>query len=154
MFDYDPATGALVWKEPIRNHQLKGKAAGSPTWNGYRSVQVRDKLVKVHRLIWCWMTGDWPVGDIDHINSIRSDNRWCNLRSANRQQNNANSRVSKNNKSGFKGVCWSPGMKKWLSQIMKDRKHYTLGYYDDPRDAHAAYLEKAKELFGEFASPG
>ena len=44
-----------------------------------------------HRLAWLYMTGEWPRHEIDQINLDRSDNRFCNLRPANRSQNSANS---------------------------------------------------------------
>ena len=31
-------------------------------------------------MIWCKQTGQWPEGDIDHVNRVRDDNRFVNLR--------------------------------------------------------------------------
>lgn len=83
----------------------------------------------------------------DHVNYNTLDNRRENLRLATRSQNRANTQKQRNNKSGYKGVSWSKKARKWVAQI--DSVH--IGYFNTPEEAHVAYCEKAKELFGEFA---
>ncbi len=96
------------------------------------------------------MTGEWPADQIDHINRIRSDNRWSNLRAATPQQNTANSfRVD--NTSGKKGVTWNKQAGKRQAQICVNGKNYHLGRYNDIEDAAVAYSNIAKILHGEFA---
>ena len=47
--------------------------------------------------------------------------------------------------SGYRGVYWHKGSKKWQAQIRVNNKLFSLGYFDDPRDASKAYLAaKAK----------
>ena len=43
---------------------------------------------------------------VDHINRVRHDNRWINLREADQSRNRKNSKLNHNNKSGIKGVFW------------------------------------------------
>jgi len=38
--------------------------------------------------------------------------------------------------------------------IRKDRRAIHIGCYDTASEAHAAYVRKAKELFGDFANGG
>ena len=52
------------------------------------------------------MTGEQlPTNiEIDHINGIRHDNRWENLRSASRRDNRQNLKTYENNTSGYPGI--------------------------------------------------
>ncbi len=90
--------------------------------------------------------------EVDHINGDTLDNRDCNLRLATRKQNGRNRRRNRNNTSGYKGVYWHKANGKWAAQIVVNGKRRHLGYFDDPRDAYAAYCEAAYALHGEFAS--
>lgn len=110
--------------------------------------------MKAHRLAWFFMTGEWPILDIDHINGDRSDNRWSNLRLANDSQNGANKRRYKNNKSGFKGVIWDARHKRFKAQLKKDGKVLNLGRYHTAEEAHEAYCKAAATLHGDFANSG
>lgn len=87
----------------------------------------------------------------DHRNGDHLDNRRGNLRSATHRQNMQNRKRPRNNTSGYKGVTRDKGSGRWVAQIGSKGKHYWLGSYDSPEDAHAAYKAKAVELFGEFA---
>jgi hypothetical protein len=51
---------------------------------------IDGKQQRVHRLIWLYMTGEWPKDQIDHINNVKHDNRWKNLREADNQLNHYN----------------------------------------------------------------
>jgi len=148
IFDCDPEKGILIWKNCSSIRPLNGTIAG---WinksSGYVMVKVKGKHYSSHRVIWLWITGKWPENQIDHINGIRNDNRFYNLREATQSQNSANS--SKRNSIGYKGVC--KRFNKWESQIKIDGKKIHLGYYDTPEEAHATYVAKAKELFGDYA---
>lgn len=69
-----------------------GKEVGFKNGNeGYRYVQVGDKKVPIHRFIWEAFNGEIPKSmEIDHINTIRNDNRLCNLRMVSSSQNKRN----------------------------------------------------------------
>lgn len=89
---------------------------------------------------------------VDHINHNTLDNRKCNLRLCNNQENLRNKRINQNkNKSGFKGVSWYKPSSKWRAEIMVSKKNIYIGYFKNPIEAALAYDEKARELFGEFA---
>jgi hypothetical protein len=55
------------------------------------------------------------------------------------------------NKSGLKGVVFDPRTGKSRALISKDWRRYSIGRYATAKQAHAAYLARASELFGEFA---
>jgi hypothetical protein len=84
---------------------------------------------------------------IDHINRNKLDNRRSNLRLCNMTQNLGN--ILPRGK--FKGVSFDKTRRKYVAQISAYHKHYHLGRYNTPEEAHFAYTNKAKELFGEFA---
>lgn len=86
---------------------------------------------------------------VDHINGNTLDNRKENLRPCNPSQNIANSKISKNNKSGYKGVY--KARNKWRANIMIAGKTIHLGTWETAEMAAMAYDKKAKEVFGEFA---
>jgi hypothetical protein len=89
--------------------------------------------------------------EIDHRNTIRSDNRWKNLRAVTRTQNNANLPRLKSNTSGFKGVYFCQNTSRWRARVHMHNKMMCLGRFDTPEEAHAAYAVAAKKYFGEFA---
>ena len=48
---------------------------------------IYDKPYRAHRVIWALVHGEWPEGQIDHINGVRDDNRLENLRVVTNQDN-------------------------------------------------------------------
>lgn len=76
------------------------------------------------------MDGYLPENDVDHINRIRNDNRWGNLRHVSRQCNNRNVGLRKCNKTGVTGVN-SAYNGLWKSDICVNRHHIGLGLFSD-----------------------
>src|SRR5579863_3382757 len=108
ILDYNPISGILTWKyrydcPPEWNTKWAGKEAGAKHPDCHRFLSINNTRYKSHRIIWFMVTGKWPVG-IDHINGIRDDNRWDNLREANQLQNMQNQCIRSNNTSGYPGV--------------------------------------------------
>jgi hypothetical protein len=87
----------------------------------------------------------------DHKDTNSLNNRRSNLRPATNTQNTQNQRKRSNCSSEYKGVTWSKASKKWQAAIKHQGKNYYLGMFDDPLEAHKRYIEKATELFGEYA---
>lgn len=158
LFDYDPITGRLTWRErPIRsrhdrrwNSLYSGVEAGGFDSSGYRKVSLDSQKYCAHRLIWAYMTGEWPSLCIDHADCDRGNNRWSNLRHATHQQNAANTSF-RHNKSGYRGVHYDPVCKNYRAVIRVNNHVLSLGRFNDPKRAAAAYLAAAKKHFGEFA---
>jgi hypothetical protein len=149
---YDQATGLFTWR--VNRPGGKGRigvVAGTKNKNGYIQISVAMRLYMAHRLAWLYMTGEWPKGQIDHIDMNKTNNKFDNLRVASMAQNQANTRVRKSNKSGFKGVYLDKKTNKWISRIRIPGHRILLGYFDTASAAGAAYAEVAKSHFGEFS---
>lgn len=146
--DYSPDTGIFRWK--IKSGRSKiGKIAGTPTQPGYISICVSGHKYQAHRLAWLYMTRKWPRKEIDHINLIKTDNRFANLRVASKSENKANCPKPKTGKNPVKGV--HKQRNKWVAQIQVNRKPTHLGSFKTIQEAAEAYLAAAKKFFGEFA---
>jgi hypothetical protein len=150
--DYNPDTGVFTWKDAGRRTDLNGKVAGVDDGRGYLLIKIDQVYYKAHRLAWLYVTGEWPLGEIDHRNEIKGDNRFSNLREASRIQNAWNTGAHKNNTSGHKGVDLSYG--KWRARIRVGSKRVNLGVFDSAEDASAAYERAAAQHHGNFAHSG
>lgn len=124
----------------------------------YRNIGPRHKRKKVflHRLIMGKVTDrtleKWE--EVDHKNRNKQDNRRENLRIAGKTNNMRNIGPQKNNKSGYKGVCYKKDgsrRKRWVAQINIGGKVNHLGFFLTPEEAAHAYDKAALERFGEFA---
>jgi hypothetical protein len=131
-----------------------GIEAGTNHSEGYRTVCIRRRHYFVHRLIFAIANGRWPVGDIDHVNMLRSDNRPENLREATRAQNMHNTTAQRNSKSGVKGVSRQTGCNRWAVKIRANGKNLYLGLYEDLELAKFVYECAARKYHGEFARTG
>jgi hypothetical protein len=151
LLHYDPATGIFTWLARANSRVHGGDVAGSVNGRGYRQIGIDGRKYRAHRLAFLYMTGEWPVEQIDHINGVTVDNRWANLRPADQSLNNANTSRSKRNTSGYKGVSWHATKRKWKAEIGVNGRRRYLGYFSDPAEAHAAYVTAAEHHFGSFA---
>lgn len=80
---YEPEIGIFIWIDiPASYHRAKiGDIAGSyNSSGGYYQLYIKGKQYRQHKLAWLYVYGEWPKGDIYHINRDRSDNRWYNLK--------------------------------------------------------------------------
>lgn len=148
--NYDPETGILTWKKRGPHSKCEGTRVGSTHSCGYIEASILKKRMFAHQAAWLYMTGEWPTHQIDHINGVRKDNRWENLRAATQQNNSANMRRRSNNKSGFKGVAKNK-RGKFIAYIHVNGKTNYLGSYSTAADAHESYASAAHAHWGSFA---
>lgn len=142
LFDYDGKTGVLVWRVGTGGRHV-GDMAGTKDRAGYVRVQARGRLWLAHRLVWAYVHGEWPRGQIDHINGDRADNRIANLRDVSPSVNRQNMRAAtRMNKTGFLGVHIQDG--RYKAAITIDGKRTGLGSFGTGEEAHAAYLAKKR----------
>lgn len=158
---YDPNTGEFFWRaRPLTmftqgktierprsaehacnqwNSRHAGKRASSLKRDGYHYCCVNYQRLLAHRVAWKIMTGEDPI-EIDHIDGNRSNNRWSNLRNGTRSDNQRNTSLRTNNRSGHHGVYFSLQRQKWVASII-------IGTFDKKEDAVEA-RKKYEELLG------
>ena len=141
LLHYDPETGLFTRLTRAASRTKIGAIAGTTTKYGYCLIRADNDAYNAHRLAWLYMTGSWPTDQIDHINCVRHDNRFANLREANGNVNLQNQRKPhSNNALRILGVYYKKARKKYVASLMIAGKQTTLGYYKTPDEASAAYL--------------
>lgn len=149
---YDRQTGLVTWARDCGGKDAKriktGTVAGCQSVWGYTVIRLNKVLYPAHRLAWFLETGTWVPDVIDHVNGIKDDNRFENLRLATSSQNGMNRKASLPNTSGYRGVIYWRG--KWRAQIHIEGRNTALGTFDTPEAAHTAYVEASREHHGAF----
>lgn len=113
----------------------------------YNPETKRSKSIFLHQFIM-----DANGKAVDHINGDTFDNRKINLRIAEDSDNSKNRKgKNSNNTSGYRNVSWSKRDKKWVVQMQVDKKHKTLGSFDDVHEAGKFAEEMRQKYYGEFA---
>jgi hypothetical protein len=154
VLQYDPDTGIFVWKKKVNRRVVIGSEAGCIA-NGYISIRVAGRIYRAHRLAWLYMTGNFPRKEyIDHINGVRADNKWLNLREATNSENCFNSAKRSIGTSGFKGVSFCKERNSWEARAYVKRRKHFLGRYKTAELAYEAYKEFSRKVHGEFSYQG
>ena len=156
LFTYNPETGDVVRRVSAGRRFAVGTVLKSMNDEGYIRTRINLREYKIHRLIWLYVHGVWPSGDIDHINGIKSDNRLANLRDVPRSLNQLNRHSpSRRSTSGFLGVSLDRQTGRWMAQVGFQGKMRRIGSFETPEEASDAYRSAKRELRPEaFAYEG
>lgn len=146
LFSYNSNTGVFTRNVTITGSAKAGTTITSINKDGYLQVRVDGKMHLQHRLAWLYVMGEMPIGDIDHINHNRKDNRIQNIRVVDKATNNKNLSKRRNNTSGYTGVSWLKSYGKWCAEIMCDKEKIIIGYFDDVHEAGKARKRKEIDL--------
>lgn len=152
LLQYNPETGEWLRLQASGKRLTRpdsvGPVRGQGNWLGYKQISVDGHQYQAHRLAWLYMVGQWPNGQIDHINGDGKDNRWSNLRDVEPRVNTQNQRTArKDNRLGLLGVY--PNHNRFMARISTpEKRNKYLGTFDTAEEAHEAYL-KAKRQFHE-----
>lgn len=151
---YEPESGNFYWLINTHGHGKTirpGDIANALSGQGYLQINVMKRIVRQHRLAWFFMTGEWPPKgmDIDHINGVRDDNRWTNLRLVTRSRNGLNAGLRKCNKSGVIGVSYQKRRQVWDARIRVDGILHLLGQHKNFDDAVRARKDAEQRLCPE-----
>lgn len=134
LLHYDHDTGIFTWLASGKGRRADLKA-GCHFPSGYWRITINGVVYRGHNLAFLFMTGQFPSGYADHINHIKDDNRWCNLRDVDRAENCKNLSKSIRNKSGFVGVSLNTKSQKYHASINVDGKLEYLGSFSNIEDA-------------------
>lgn len=159
LVDYDPSTGKFTIRArrpddfkvasnrsaehtcAAWNSRRAGKPAGiTKHAHGYLGMRLLGRHYFAHRVAWAHVHGEWPQGEIDHVNGNRDDNRIANLRDVGRITNMRNRRVWLPSKSGHRGIALRG--RRWCVTICKKG----VGTYDTLAEAIQARTAAERAL--------
>jgi|HubBroStandDraft_2_1064218.scaffolds.fasta_scaffold26532_4 hypothetical protein len=115
--------------------------------NSIRTVYAANQDYLLHRFI---MVVTDPEIVVDHKDHNGLNNLRCNLRVCTQTFNLGNMCKTRGT-SMFKGVSWDKDARKWVANIVRNKRQKHLGYFVSEVDAARAYDAAAKDHFGEFA---
>lgn len=147
---YDQETGIFTWRVS-RGRRSAGSVAGCYDQDGYILIRIDRRNYIAHRLAFLYITGHFPVSQVDHIDLNKENNRWTNLRASTTSENNRNMPPRQNKKHPLKGITPHKRNGRFRSTIFVNSKQLHLGYFDCPAAAHLAYVVAADTHYGEFA---
>ncbi|MEO4015523.1 HNH endonuclease [Pseudomonas rossensis] len=136
LLHYDPESGVFTWKVG-RSRTRAGSIVATKDRKGYLKVMIDKKTHYLARLAFLYMDGQEPAVFVDHINGVRADNRWRNLREASVIENARNQRLHSTNTSGLPGVTWDK-RGQWRAYAGLKSKYIFIGRFDVLLDAAAA----------------
>jgi hypothetical protein len=151
LFHYNSENGHFTRRQRTATRTKLNERAGSTTPRGYRMLKIDRRSYQEHRLAWLYVYGQWPQGELDHADNDRSNNAIANIRPASRKENCFNQGKRQHNTSGYKGVSWHAGIRKWRARIAVESGRRHLGFFASVEDAARAYELAALKFHGEFA---
>lgn len=143
LLNYEPSSGHLFWVK-------SGKLAGYEVIKKrkvYLKIHMKGSSYYLHRVAWAIHYGEWPAGEIDHINGDSCDNSISNLRVVTRKENCQNTRLQHRSVSGYCGVNWHSQSQKWRARVKVDGKEHYIGLFDDAEEA-ARQIRKLRRKLG------
>jgi len=156
----DPSSpSGLMWipRELHFNQKDKCGTVRIGKKDGYRRFTVtitydkKQYTVTCSKIIFLLANGFLTEGKyIDHIDCNSLNNKIENLREVTACQNGHNSKISKINTSGNKGITWNKKNKKWLVQMVANGKFHYFGLYENKEEAIQVCIAARAKLHGEF----
>jgi len=119
---YDPNTGIFRWKINRGRGAKIGNIAGTVKKKGYRVIVINRKSFYAHRLAFLFMLRRFPTDQVDHVNRVKDDNRWSNLRECTNAENHQNMPMRAENTSGVQCVSVDSKTGKWRAQVTSFKK--------------------------------
>ena len=128
--EYDHIRGIIYRRlyknKPCRKFKLRAETVGTHR-NGYLCISLLNKSYLAHRVAYALFNNQSKFGIIDHKNGCATDNRIDNLHVVTNSFNLLKAPVSKNNKTGFKGIFFNKDTGFFESSIWLAGKKKHLG---------------------------
>lgn len=139
LFRYDPDTGRIERRHLNRKdeHWVVCKQISK---DGYVRVTADDRQYLAHRVAFLLQTGRWPAETVDHINRIKTDNRWENLREATHKENHANRPACR--LTDTPGVYKMSNTGRYFARPTINGRRMKFGTYDTPEQAAEAIARR------------
>lgn len=150
---YHHTNGLFTWRVDVSRVARVGIIAGYvDKEHGYVKIRVRRQQYAAHRLAWFYMTREYPVLHIDHINGVRHDNAWRNLRLATPAENAQNMQMGRaKSLTGVLGIFVVngnfEGPQPWGVNLTVGGAKKYLGGFRTLREAIVARLEGEQRYF-------
>ena len=130
------------------NRRFRTKRSTCDYLTGSSSYLGVQKKLLAHRVAFFLYHGHYPIwpNSVDHINHDGCDNRIENLREVTAKEQAMNTRLSKSNTSGVKGVSFLKDRNKWRASANIDGKKTNLGTFATMNEAVAARLKVEKRV--------
>lgn len=151
LFDY--SDGVFIWKKDTFNTMAGDIAGGLNRASGYWTIGVDGVRYLLHRLIYLYHNGDVPRC-LDHIDCDPTNNKIENLRPTTHSQNQCNTKLRSDNKSGIKGVNWREDIRKYRTYVTVKGKRMLLGNFVDINEAEKVVRDARVKYHGPFANHG
>ena len=146
----NPVDGKACWLVDCGQYKVGDRAGSSGPYSHITCRSPWGRIrIQISRMMWAFVTGEWPKHEIDHRDRDPTNDRFSNLRQATSSQNKANRAVRSLNKCGLKGVRFHQNSGLWNARIGAEGT--SLGYFKTAESAHAAYVKAATARFGQFA---
>lgn len=143
MVTYNPETGEFTDK--------LGAPLGILSASGYVFIKLGGRMLQATRVAWLYMTGNDPVGLIDHEDFDTQNNKWSNLRELSVQESLRYRRIFAGQAVRMKGVRIAPKGYRYQARISYGGKQHSLGHFLTADEAGHAYNKAAIEHFGDMA---
>jgi hypothetical protein len=141
----------------VRNKKTEKLLKKVLNTKGYYKLELRQNSKRstllIHRLVaLTFIDNPDEKPSVDHIDNNRTNNNVRNLRWCTSKENQQNSKLSRSNTSGHKGVCWDKHQNKWRAQIKIDGIKIHLGSFEDKENAIRERVQRANQAFGVFVN--
>lgn len=132
VLSYDESSGEFTRKIATARRSKVGEIAGSINAEGYRYIRIDGGNYKANRLAVFYVSGEWPSGQVDHINGKKADDRIENLRVCSPAENSQN-------RASPKGAYKASKGNRFVSFVTTNGKRSYLGKFATEEEARAAY---------------
>lgn len=140
---YNPESGVFVHLTNT-THKRIGDVAGYKHSRGYRYIRCDGIEYFEHRLAFLYMEGYFPE-EVDHKDRVRDNNKWDNLREADRHINCTNQGLRKDNQTGVKGLSQAKDSGKWVYRKQINKQQFRWSF--KTRDEAITFIENKQWTF-------